>query len=84
MDERMEKSSMDAEKAALLEYAAMLSQLGVGVGRARDYLRRLGERAVAHDTNAMRQAVRDYREAKSLFDNLEAHYLALRDGIGRK
>ena len=75
---------MDAEKAALLEYAAMLSQLGVEVDKARDYLRWLDERGVAQDTNAMRQAARDYREAKSLFDNLEAQYLALRDGIDRK
>ena len=75
---------MDAEKAALLEYAAMLSQLGVEVDKARDYLRWLDERGVAQDTNAMQQAARDYREAKSLFDNLEAQYLALRDGIDGK
>ena len=80
----MEVKNMDAEKAALLEYAAMLSQLGVEVDKARDYLRWLDERGVAHDTNAMRQAVRDYREAKSLFDNLEAQYLALRDAIDWK
>ena len=80
----MEVKNMDAEKAALLEYAAMLSQLGVEVDKARDYLRWLDERGVAQDTNAMRQAARDYREAKSLFDNLEAQYLALRDGIDRK
>ena len=80
----MEVKNMDAEKAALLEYAAMLLQLGVEVDKARDYLRWLDERGVAHNTNAMRQAVRDYREAKTLFDNLEAQYLALRDGIDGK
>ena len=74
----------DADRAILLEYAAMLSQLGVEVDKARDYLRWLDERGVARDTNAMRQAVRDYREAKTLFDNLEAQYLALRDGIDGK
>lgn len=71
---------MDAEKAALLEYAAMLSQLGVEVDKARDYIRWLDDHGVTHNTNAMRQAVRDWREARELFDNLEVQYLALRDG----
>ena len=70
---------MDAEKATLLEYAAMLSQLGVEVDKARDYIRWLDGRGVGHDTNAMRQAVHNYEEVKDMFGRLEAQYLALRD-----
>ena len=70
----------DADRAILLEYAAMLSQLGVEVDKARDYILWLNDRGVACDTNAMHQAVRDYQEAKELFDNLEKQYLACADG----
>lgn len=70
---------MDEEKAALLAYAAMLSQLGAELEKARDYIRWLDAHGVAHDTNAMRQAARDYRETRELFANLERQYLDLRD-----
>lgn len=75
---------MDAEKAALLEYAAMLSQLGIEVDRARNYIFWLDGHGVEPDTNAMRQAVRDYMEVKELFDCLEYKYNLLRFNIEKQ
>ena len=66
MDERMEKSSMDAEKAALLN----MPPCSAARWRSRPRLHsRLDDHGVTHNTNAMRQAVRDRREAKTT-DNL--------------
>ena len=72
---------MDSNKRQLLACAAMLSQLGEEVERARLYVALLRDMGVRADTNAMRQAIHDYHEAKTLFDATEAQYLALRDHL---
>ena len=70
---------MNTEIQQFLACAAMLSQLGEEIERARQYVAWLRNMGVRADVNAMQQAIRDYREVKSLFDATETQYLALRD-----
>ena len=72
---------MQSGKETLLACAAMLSQLGEEVERTRRYVAWLHATGTRAGTNAMQQALRDYNEAKSLFDATEAQYLALRDNL---
>lgn len=72
---------MLTKKKMLLEYAAVLSQLGVEVDKARDSIRWLAGHGVGCNTSMMRQALRDYREAEEMYSQLETRYLALRDEI---
>lgn len=72
---------MLTKKKMLLEYAAVLSQLGVEVDKARDYIRWLAGHGVGSNTRMMRQALRDYREAEEMYSQLEIRYLELRDEI---
>ena len=72
---------MNAEKLQLLEYAAMLSQLGEEVEKARHYIAQLHEMGVCANTNIMWIALRDYREAENLFQATRTQYFAQRDKL---
>ena len=72
---------MNKKETALLEYATMLSQLGVEVDKARDYIRWLIRHGIGYNTSMMRQALHDYREVEEMYSQLEARYLKLRDEI---
>ena len=52
---------MLTKKKMLLEYFAVLSQLGVEVDKARDSIRWLAGHGAGYNTRIMRQALYDYR-----------------------
>lgn len=75
---------MDGKKLALLECAAVLTELGEEVERARRYVAWLREQGVGAETRMMRTALRDFREAESTLRATEKQYLVLRDELMEK
>ena len=47
-------------------------------------IRKLVDSGIGYDTLEMAQAVKEYTDLKSLWDNLEQEYLALRDSISKE
>lgn len=76
-----EKLELAVKKELLLKSAARLYSLGIDLESAREKVKKLAEAGVAYDSREMTQAVQKFTEMKSLWDNLEREYLALRSDI---
>lgn len=76
-----EKLELAVKKELLVKSAARLYSLGVDLEAAREKVRKLAEAGVAYDSREMAQAVQEFTEMKSLWNNLEREYLVLRSDI---
>ena len=72
---------MDSKKDLLLRSAARLYSLGLDLDATKERVRKLVEDGVGYNAPEMVQAAQEYTELKTLWDNLEAEYLKLKQEI---